>query len=45
MAISRNSNRFLMLMGIERILSQKVIIKISENIPLQPQQVRKVFSL
>ena len=34
MAISRNSNRFLM--GTEKILSQKVIIKISENIQLQP---------
>ena len=34
MAISRNSNRFLM--GIERSLSQKGIIKVYENIPIQP---------
>ena len=34
MAISRNSNRFLM--GIEKSLSQKGIIKVYENIPVQP---------
>ena len=43
MAISRNSNCFLMV--IERGLSQRVIIKTKENVPIQPQQVHKVFSL
>ena len=34
MVISRNSNRFLT--GIERNLSQKGIINVYENIPIQP---------
>ena len=41
MAISRNSNRFLM--GIKRSLSQKGIIKAYENIPIQPSH--EVLSL
>ena len=41
MTISRASNRFLM--GTERSLSQKGIIKIWKNIPVQSQQVHKVF--
>ena len=32
-------------MGIERSLSQKGIIKVYENIPIQPWQVYKVLSL
>ena len=43
MAISRNSNRFVM--GIEKSLSQIEVTKVYENIPIQPWQVRKVFSL
>ena len=43
MAISRNCNSFLMV--IERSLSQKGTIKVYENIPTQPWQVHKVFSL
>ena len=34
MAKSRNSNRFLM--GIGKSLSQKGIIKVYENVPIQP---------
>ena len=34
MALSRDNNRFLM--GIERILSQKGIMKEYQNIPIQP---------
>ena len=41
MAISRNNNCFLM--GIERSLSQKGIIKVYKNIPIQLQQVQKVL--
>ena len=43
MAISSNSNGFLM--NIEKILSQKGIIKVCENIPIQPWQADKVLSL
>ena len=43
MTIFRNSNCFLM--GNERRLSQIGIIKVYENIPIQPQQVHKVLSL
>ena len=43
LAIPRNINRFLM--GIERSLPQKGIIKVYENIPIQPSQVHKVLSL
>ena len=42
MAISSNSNCFLMV--IERGLSQRLIIKTKENVPIQPQQVHKVYS-
>ena len=41
MAIPRNSNRFLM--GIERTLSQKGIIKVYENIPIEPYIFTKFF--
>ena len=41
LGISRNSNRFLM--GIERTLSQRGIIKAYENIPIQPLQVHRVL--
>ena len=43
MAKSRKSIR--LLLGIERSLSQKRIIKVNENIPIQPQKVHKVLSL
>ena len=43
MAISRNRNRFLM--GIERSLSQKEIIKVYGNIPIQLWEAHKVLSL
>ena len=43
MAISRNSNRFLI--RTERSLSQKGIIKVYKNIPIQLYQVHKVLSL
>ena len=39
MAISKNNNCFLM--GIARKLSQKEIIKLYQNIPIQPWQVHK----
>ena len=41
MAISRTSNRFLI--GIEKSLSQKGIIKVYENILIQPSQVHEVL--
>ena len=43
MAITSNNIRFLM--GIERSLSQKGIIKVYENIPIQPMELHKVLSL
>ena len=41
MITSRNSNRFLI--GTETSLSQKGIIKMKENIPIQPQQAHNFF--
>ena len=43
MAITSNNIRFLM--GIERSLSQKGIMKVYENIPIQSLEVHKVLSL
>ena len=43
MAITSNNIRFLM--GIERSLSQKGIMKVYENILIQPLEVHKVLSL
>ena len=41
MAISRTSNRFLI--GIEKSLSQKGIIKVYETILIQPSQIHEVL--
>ena len=41
MVISKNNNHFLI--GIDKSLSKKGIIKVHETIPIQPEQVHKVL--